>query len=158
MERHRVSRDAHVVANQPPLARAPKSVLRGHILTGRPGLELIIPRVLFDLDLEVAQRGEQPILETAGLYGNGSRVAQPVGYVWFEDASGMSKATGTMDLASGQFHLTLTSLDGNGPTGEVTGRKDPATGTVTAELDGPACSKLKLGPTDPYVRKANGTD
>ena len=70
----------------------------------------------------------------------------------------MSKATGTMDLASGQFHLTLTSLDGNGPTCEVTGRKDPATGTVTAELDGPACSKLKLGPTNPYVRKANGTD
>jgi hypothetical protein len=84
--------------------------------------------------------------------------AEPVGYVWFADASGMSKATGTMDLASGQFHLTLTSLDGNGPTGEVTGRKDPATGTVTAELDGPACSKLKLGPTNPYVRKANGTD
>jgi hypothetical protein len=84
--------------------------------------------------------------------------AEPVGYVWFADASGMSKATGTLDLSSGQFHLTLTSLDGNGPTGEVTGRKDLATGAVTAVLDGPGCSKLKLGPTNPYFRRADGTD
>jgi hypothetical protein len=84
--------------------------------------------------------------------------AEPVGYVWFTDASGMSKATGTMDLASGRFHLTLTPLDGAGPTGEVTGRKDPDTGTVTAELDGPGCSKLTLGPTNPYFRRADGTD
>jgi hypothetical protein len=83
---------------------------------------------------------------------------QPVGYVWFTDASGMSKATGTMDLGSGVFHLTLMSLDGQGPVGEVTGRKDPATGVVTAQLDGPGCSKLKLQPTNPYVRKADGTD
>ena len=82
----------------------------------------------------------------------------PVGYVWFADASGMSKATGTMDLASGAFHLTLASLDGQGPLGEVTGRKDPDSGVVTAELDGPGCSKLKLGPSNPYVRKADGTD
>jgi hypothetical protein len=84
--------------------------------------------------------------------------SEPVGYVWFSDASGMSKATGTLDLQSGQFHLTLTSLDGNGPTGEVTGTKDLNTGVVTAELDGPGCSKLSLGPTNPYVRKADGTD
>ena len=49
----------------------------------------------------------------------------PIGYVWFADASGMSKATGTMDLVSGRFHLTLTSLDGQGPIGEVDGTKDP---------------------------------
>ena len=61
----------------------------------------------------------------------------PVGYVWFADASGMSKATGTMNLASGRFHLTLTSLDGQGPLGEVDGTKDPMTGVVTAVLDGP---------------------
>jgi hypothetical protein len=83
---------------------------------------------------------------------------EPVGYVWFTDASGMSKATGTMNLQSGVFHLTLQSLDGQGPLGEVTGRKDPATGVVVAELNGPGCSKLKLGPTNPYVRKADGTD
>ena len=32
--------------------------------------------------------------------------ANPIGDVWFADASGMSKATGTMDLASGRFHFT----------------------------------------------------
>ena len=78
--------------------------------------------------------------------------------MWFADASGMSKATGTMNLASGRFHLTLTSLDGQGPIGEVDGTKDPTTGVVTAVLDGPGCSKLKLPPTNPYVRKADGTD
>jgi hypothetical protein len=82
----------------------------------------------------------------------------PVGYVWFADASGMSKATGTMNLASGRFHLTLTSMDGQGPIGEVDGTKDPTTGVVTAVLDGPGCSKLKLPPTNPYVRKADGSD
>ena len=82
----------------------------------------------------------------------------PIGYVWFADASGMSKATGTMNLASGRFHLTLTSLDGQGPIGEVDGTKDPTTGVVTAVLDGPGCSKLKLPPTNPYVRKADGSD
>ena len=84
--------------------------------------------------------------------------ANPIGYVWFADASGMSKATGTMDLVSGRFHLTLTSLDGQGPLGEVDGTKDPGTGVVTAVLDGPGCSKLKLPPTNPYVRKADGSD
>ena len=47
----------------------------------------------------------------------------PIGYVWFADASGMSKATGTMNLASGRFHLTLTSLDGQGPLAKWTERK-----------------------------------
>ena len=84
--------------------------------------------------------------------------ANPIGYVWFADASGMSKATGTMDLVSGRFHLTLTSLDGQGPLGEVDGTKDPGTGVVTAVLDGPGCSKLKLPPTNPYVRRADGSD
>ena len=84
--------------------------------------------------------------------------ANPIGYVWFADASGMSKATGTMDLVSGRFHLTLTSMDGQGPIGEVDGTKDPTTGVVTAVLDGPGCSKLKLPPTNPYVRKADGSD
>jgi hypothetical protein len=49
-------------------------------------------------------------------------------------------------------------LDGQGPIGEVDGTKDPGTGVVTAVLDGPGCSKLKLPPTNPYVRKADGTD
>jgi hypothetical protein len=72
--------------------------------------------------------------------------ATPVGYVWFGDASGMSKATGTADLSTGAFHLTLASIDGKGPTGTVDGVKDPHTAVVTAELKGPGCSNLKLLP------------
>ena len=81
-----------------------------------------------------------------------------MGYVWFADASGMSKATGTLDPLSGRFHLILKSLDGNGPTGEVTGTKDPDTGIITAELNGPGCSKLKLGPMNPMFQPAGETD
>jgi hypothetical protein len=68
--------------------------------------------------------------------------------------SGLSKATGTMDIPSGQFHLTLQSLDGNGPAGEVTGTKDPHDGTITADLNGPGCSKLKLRPMVPMFQRA----
>jgi hypothetical protein len=83
--------------------------------------------------------------------------ATPTGYVWFNDGSGMSKATGTADLKTGAFHLTVTSIDGNGPTGEVNGIKDPKTGAVTAELKGPGCSNLKLVPMKPiYVEHDNG--
>lgn len=71
--------------------------------------------------------------------------AKPYGYVWFQNASGVSKATGTMDMATGKFQLTLTSLDGNGPTGTVTGTKNLNTGQVTAVLNGPGCSNVKIG-------------
>ena len=77
--------------------------------------------------------------------------ATPVGYVWFTDASGMSKATGTRDMATGAFHLTLTSIDGNGPTGEVTGMRDPKTNALTADLKGPGCSNLTLLPMKPVI-------
>lgn len=72
--------------------------------------------------------------------------ATPIGYVWFGDASGISKVSGTADMKTGRFALTLTSLDGNGPTGTAEGEKDPHTGVVTAELKGPGCSNLKLIP------------
>lgn len=80
----------------------------------------------------------------------------PVGYVWFMDASGMSKATGTMDLKTGKFSLGVTSLDGNGPTGEVEGVRDPKTGVVTAQLKGPGCSQLTLLPMPPAFPQPNG--
>lgn len=82
--------------------------------------------------------------------------ATPVGYVWFMDASGMSKATGHMDLATGKFSLGVTPLDGNGPSGEVTGVRDPKTGVVTAELKGPGCSHLTLLPMAPALPQPNG--
>ena len=75
--------------------------------------------------------------------------ASPVGYVWFTDGSGMSKATGTMDLQTGKFSLTLKSIDGNGPTGTVEGVKSPNTGVVTGELKGPGCSNVTLTPMAP---------
>ena len=76
---------------------------------------------------------------------------------WFTDASGMSKATGTRDMQTGAFHLTLVSIDGNGPTGEVSGVKDPKTNVLTAELKGPGCSNLKLVPMKPViVQQDNG--
>jgi hypothetical protein len=71
----------------------------------------------------------------------------PVGYVWFQNASGVSKATGTLDIKTGKFQLTLKSLDGEGPTGTVVGERDPTTGQVTATLTGPGCSNLRLAPT-----------
>jgi len=80
----------------------------------------------------------------------------PVGYVWFSDASGISKATGTADLQTGKFNLTLKSLDGNGPTGTVVGVKDPHTGIVTATLTGPGCSNLKLQPMSATMETPNG--
>jgi hypothetical protein len=80
----------------------------------------------------------------------------PVGYVWFSDASGISKATGTADMKTGKFNLTLKSLDGNGPTGTVEGVKDPHTGIVTATLKGPGCSNLKLEPMSPTMETPNG--
>jgi hypothetical protein len=80
----------------------------------------------------------------------------PVGYVWFSDASGISKATGTADLKTGKFNLTLKSLDGTGPTGTVDGVKDPHTGIVTAVLKGPGCSNLTLQPMSPTMETPNG--
>lgn len=74
-----------------------------------------------------------------------------VGYVWYADGSGMSKATGPMDLTTGKFHLTVTPLDGNGPSGEVDGVRDPDTRAVTADLVGPGCSNLKLAPMSPVL-------
>lgn len=82
--------------------------------------------------------------------------ATPVGYVWFSDASGISKATGTADVKTGKFNLTLKSLDGNGPTGTVEGIKDPHTGIVTATLKGPGCSNLSLLPMSPTMETPNG--
>ena len=83
-------------------------------------------------------------------------VTARVGYVWFSDASGVSKATGAGDPQTGKFQLTLKSLDGNGPTGTVEGVRDPHTGILTAELKGPGCSNLKLLPMAPQMEEPNG--
>ena len=54
-------------------------------------------------------------------------------------------------------NLRKASIDGNGPTGEVNGVRDPKTNALTAELKGPGCSNLKLIPMKPmYVEHDNG--
>lgn len=64
---------------------------------------------------------------------------EPYGYVWFNDLSGVSRATGTLDKATGAFKLTLVSIDKNGPTGTVEGVRGKD-GSLKAVLKGPGCS------------------
>jgi len=65
------------------------------------------------------------------------------GVVWFSDMSGISVARGNIGQ-DGKFTLVLTSVSGSGPTGTVTGARSADGKTLTANLDGPGCSKLRL--------------
>jgi len=57
--------------------------------------------------------------------------------------SGISVAKGTLDR-DGKFTLVLTSVSGAGPTGTVNGTRSADGKSLTASLDGPGCSKLRL--------------
>lgn len=63
----------------------------------------------------------------------------PSGYAWFNDISGVSKFSGTLDQNTGDIQLTVTSIDGKGPTGAVTGKRN-SDGSFVATLKGPDCS------------------
>lgn len=65
------------------------------------------------------------------------------GVVWFSDMSGISVAKGKMSQ-DGKFTLVLTSVSGSGPTGTVNGTRSADGRNLTASLDGPGCSKLRL--------------
>jgi len=65
------------------------------------------------------------------------------GVVWFDDMSGISTAKGALG-ADGKLALTLTSVSGAGPVGNVTGTRSPDGAALHASLDGPGCSKLNL--------------
>jgi len=65
------------------------------------------------------------------------------GVVWFDDMSGISVAKGALG-ADGKLALTLTSVSGAGPVGNVTGTRSPDGTALHASLDGPGCSKLNL--------------
>jgi hypothetical protein len=67
-----------------------------------------------------------------------------VGYIIFENAQGVSKATGERD-ADGRFRLTVVPIDGNGPAGTVTGMR-AANGAVTATANFEGCPPLSLTP------------
>lgn len=63
------------------------------------------------------------------------------GVAWYEDMSGISVGRGTI-AQDGKFNFTLTSVQGNGPTGTATGVS--VGGNLQADLDGPGCSKLQV--------------
>jgi len=65
------------------------------------------------------------------------------GVVWFSDMSGISVAKGNISK-DGTFTLILTSVSGAGPTGTVNGTRTADGKSLTASLDGPGCSKLRL--------------
>jgi len=65
------------------------------------------------------------------------------GVVWFSDMSGISVARGNISK-DGTFTLILTSVSGAGPTGTVNGTRTADGKSLTASLDGPGCSKLRL--------------
>lgn len=76
------------------------------------------------------------------------------GYAWFRDFSGISKMSGTVDLKSGAINLTMHSLDGNGPTGIVTGTRS-RNGALTATVKGPGCSNVKISRPRPEIESGD---
>lgn len=78
------------------------------------------------------------------------------GYFFFTDASGVSKADGTVDRR-GNFKITLVSLSGNGPVGVATGRRGPQ-GLINGTLNGEGCSRLHLdmSPSQPMMGPSAG--
>ena len=69
------------------------------------------------------------------------------GLTWFTDMSGASQVKGMMSPQTGQIHLTLTSTQGNGPVGTVTGTRTTTAqgGTTTrARLTGQGCANMDL--------------
>ena len=76
-----------------------------------------------------------------------ARVGNPqagavAGVAWFIDMSGVSTVRGTIG-ADGVFRLSLTAVQGTGPTGTVTGHRGDD-GHLVATLDGPGCSKMRF--------------
>lgn len=63
------------------------------------------------------------------------------GVAWYEDMSGISVGRGNI-TQDGKFTFTLTSVQGNGPTGTASGVS--VGGNLQADLDGPGCSKLQV--------------
>ena len=63
------------------------------------------------------------------------------GVAWYDDMSGISVGRGGI-TPDGKFNFTLTSVQGNGPTGTASGVS--LGGNLQADLDGPGCSKLQV--------------
>lgn len=64
------------------------------------------------------------------------------GYFFYTNASGVSQAAGSITPA-GQFQMTLTNLDGDGPVGTVTGSVG-SDGSLDGQLKGSGCANLTV--------------
>jgi len=71
------------------------------------------------------------------------------GYAWFTDASGLSRVAGLVQ-PQGALELTMTSLQGNGPTGTAVGTRSPS-GALNAVLKGPGCSNVTISHPKPDI-------
>jgi hypothetical protein len=106
----------------------------------------------------LAQTGADTLANAMDIYGGHSKAASSCpglgwtvaaarpnmhGYFYWDDGSGASKATGAAN-PDGSFQLSLTSLDGNGPVGTVTGKRAP-NGALSATLKGQGCANIALG-------------
>lgn len=78
------------------------------------------------------------------------------GYFFFTDASGVSKANGSVDRR-GHFRITLTNLSGSGPVGVATGTRGRG-GLIQGTLAGEGCSRLQLNmaPSQPMMGPSAG--
>lgn len=62
------------------------------------------------------------------------------GVIWFTDGSGISSARGAAG-PDGQFDLTVRPINGNGPRGQVRGRRHPD-GSIEVRMNGTGCSHV----------------
>jgi len=60
------------------------------------------------------------------------------GYMWNSDGSGISRVQGTTN-PDHSFSMKLTSINGKGPTGTITGHRTP-NGRIESQLTGTSCS------------------
>jgi hypothetical protein len=63
------------------------------------------------------------------------------GIVWYDDMSGLSKASGT--AKAGQFHVTMASVMGQGPAGTVDGARS-TDGSGEAKMTGQGCTNVTV--------------
>ena len=62
------------------------------------------------------------------------------GVIWFTDGSGTSSARGAAG-PDGSFDMTVRPISGNGPRGQVRGRRYPD-GSIEVHMNGTGCSHL----------------
>ena len=86
---------------------------------------------------------EEGGVHCAGLSWHITRVPQPdktvsiSGPIWYNNGSGVSFATGT-GQADGHFTLSVKTMSGDGPAGEITGQRMPD-GSIDSTAVGPVC-------------------